>query len=93
MMSHKQPLPTGLQLTALDPVFRERPNEYLDRLRAEDPIHRDAELEPKAPAFRRKKENSGETQTLCWRERDSALRRLRMRESALTQRFSSAQTV
>jgi cytochrome P450 len=45
MMSHKQPLPTGLKVTALDPVFRERPNEYLDRLRAEDPIHRDAELE------------------------------------------------
>jgi len=44
-MSQKQPVPTGLQLTALDPVFRERPNEYLDRLRAEDPIHRDAELE------------------------------------------------
>jgi cytochrome P450 len=43
-MSRKQPLPTGLQLTALDPVFRERPHEYLDRLRAEDPVHRDIEL-------------------------------------------------
>ena len=43
-MSDKQSLPTSLQLTALDPVFRERPNEYLDRLRAEDPIHRDTEL-------------------------------------------------
>ena len=43
-MSDKQPLPTGVQLTALDPVFRERPHEYLDRLRAEDPVHRDAEL-------------------------------------------------
>ena len=43
-MSDKQPLPTGLQLTALDPVFRERPHEYLDRLRIEDPVHRDAEL-------------------------------------------------
>jgi cytochrome P450 len=40
-MSDKQSLPTGLQLTALDPVFRERPNEYLDRLRAEDPVHRE----------------------------------------------------
>jgi hypothetical protein len=43
-MSDKQPLPTGLQLTALDPVFREDPHEYLDRLRLEDPVHRDAEL-------------------------------------------------
>ena len=43
-MSDKQPLPTGLQLTALDPVFREGPHEYLDRLRIEDPVHRDAEL-------------------------------------------------
>jgi cytochrome P450 len=44
-MSDKQPLPTGLQLTALDPVFRERPHDYLDRLREEDPVHRDTELE------------------------------------------------
>jgi len=43
-MSDKQPMPTGLQLTALDPVFREDPREYLDRLRIEDPVHRDAEL-------------------------------------------------
>jgi hypothetical protein len=43
-MSHKQPLPTGRQLSALDPVCRERPHEYLDRLRAKDPIHRDAEV-------------------------------------------------
>ena len=43
-MSDKQSLPTGLQLTAIDPVFRERPHEYLDRLRIEDPVHRDAEL-------------------------------------------------
>jgi cytochrome P450 len=43
-MSDKQPLPTGLQLTAADPVFREHPNEYLDRLRTEDPVHRDAQL-------------------------------------------------
>ena len=43
-MSDKQRLPTGLQLTALDSVFRERPHEYLDRLRAEDPVHRDTEL-------------------------------------------------
>jgi len=31
-MSNKQPLPTGSQLTALDPVFREHPHQYLDRL-------------------------------------------------------------
>jgi cytochrome P450 len=43
-MSDEQPLPTGLQLTALDPVFCERPHEYLDRLRAEDPVHHDAQL-------------------------------------------------
>jgi cytochrome P450 len=43
-MSDDQRLPTGLQLTALDPVFREHPHDYLDRLRAEDPVHRDAEL-------------------------------------------------
>jgi hypothetical protein len=43
-MADKQPLPTGLQLTAVDPLFRERPHEYLDRLRTEDPVHCDAEL-------------------------------------------------
>ena len=44
-MSDKQPLPTNLQLTALDPVFREHPHDYLDRLREEDPVHRDVELD------------------------------------------------
>ena len=43
-MSGEQPLPTGLQLTALDSFFRERPHETLDRLRAEDSVHRDTEL-------------------------------------------------
>ena len=43
-MSDEQSLPTGLQLTALDPVFREHPHDYLDRLRAEDPVHLDAAL-------------------------------------------------
>jgi hypothetical protein len=43
-MSDKQTVPTGVQLTAADPVFREHPHEYLDRLRTEDPVHRDAEL-------------------------------------------------
>ena len=40
-MSDEEPLPTGLQLTALDPVFREHPHDYLDRLRADDPVHSD----------------------------------------------------
>src|SRR5215467_9547464 len=43
-MSNEQPLPTDLELTALDPVFREHPHNRLDRLRAEDPVHLDAEL-------------------------------------------------
>jgi cytochrome P450 len=43
-MSGKDDLPSGMRLTPLDPVFRDRPHEYLDRLRAEDPIHRDTEL-------------------------------------------------
>ena len=43
-MSNKQPLPTDLELTALDPVFREHPHDRLDQLRAEDPVHLDAEL-------------------------------------------------
>jgi cytochrome P450 len=44
-MSDEHPLPTGLQLTALDPVFREQPHDHLDRLRAEAPVHRDAAME------------------------------------------------
>jgi cytochrome P450 len=44
-LSESEPLPTGLQLTPLDPRFREHPHDYLDRLRAEDPVHRDTELE------------------------------------------------
>lgn len=43
-MSDDSPLPTGLSLTPLDPVFRECPHKYLDRLRAEDPVHRDTVL-------------------------------------------------
>ncbi len=43
-MSDKQPLPTDLELTALDPMFREHPHDSLDRLRAEDPVHLDAAL-------------------------------------------------
>lgn len=44
-MSDKQPLPSDIELTALDAVFREHPHDRLDRLRAEDPIHPDATLE------------------------------------------------
>jgi cytochrome P450 len=40
-MSDDSPLPTGVSLTASDAVFRERPHEILDRMRAEDPVHRD----------------------------------------------------
>jgi cytochrome P450 len=43
-MSDKHTLPTGLQLSGLDPVFRENPHPCLDRLRAEDPVHHDTEL-------------------------------------------------
>jgi cytochrome P450 len=43
-MSNKQPLPTDLELTALDPLFREHPHNRLDRLRTEDPVHFDAAL-------------------------------------------------
>jgi cytochrome P450 len=42
-MSDK-PLPTDLEFTALDPVFREHPHDRLDRLRADDPVHLDAVL-------------------------------------------------
>ncbi len=37
-------LPTGLALTPLDPVFRETPHVYLDRLREAAPVHRDTAL-------------------------------------------------
>jgi cytochrome P450 len=33
------PLPTDLELTALDPVFREHPHDRLDQLRTEDPVY------------------------------------------------------
>ena len=42
-MSDK-PLPTDLELTALDPIFREHPHDRLDRLRTEDPVYLDAAL-------------------------------------------------
>ena len=37
-------LPTGVQLTALDPAFREDPYPILAELREHEPIHHDAEL-------------------------------------------------
>ena len=40
----KPPLPTGFQLSAMDPVYRETPWEQLKRLRAEDPVHHDQQL-------------------------------------------------
>ena len=42
-MSNK-PLPTDLELTALDPIFREHPHDRLDRLRNEDPVYLEAAL-------------------------------------------------
>lgn len=41
MSDNKTTVPTGVSLTHLDPVFRERPNEYLDMLRSREPVHRD----------------------------------------------------
>lgn len=38
------PIPTGLRLTVLDPVFREDPYPILAELRERDPIHRDTEF-------------------------------------------------
>ena len=37
-------VPTGIQLTALDPRFREDPYPVLAELRAREPVHRDTEL-------------------------------------------------
>jgi cytochrome P450 len=44
MSDDKTPLPTGYQLSPLDPVYRETPWEPLGRLRAEDPVHHDQQL-------------------------------------------------
>ena len=43
--SHDSPLPTGIQLMALDPTFREDPYPILARLRELDPIHHDTQLQ------------------------------------------------
>lgn len=37
-------VPTGLQLTVFDEIFRNRPHEYFDVLRAADPVHHDTML-------------------------------------------------
>jgi cytochrome P450 len=37
-------VPTGIQLTSLDPAFRENPYPILAELRVREPIHRDTEL-------------------------------------------------
>lgn len=44
MSDEKLPLPTGYQLSALDPTYRETPWVPLDRLRTEDPVHHDQQL-------------------------------------------------
>jgi cytochrome P450 len=43
-MSDDTPLPTGYQLSALDPTYREMPWVPLDRLRSADPVHHDQQL-------------------------------------------------
>ena len=44
MSDEDLPLPTGYQLSALEPVYRETPWVPLDRLRAADPVHHDQQL-------------------------------------------------
>jgi cytochrome P450 len=44
MTDDTPPLPTGYQLSALDPTYRETPWEPLSRLRAADPVHHDQQL-------------------------------------------------
>lgn len=44
-MADADPLPTGIQLTVMDPVQRETPHVHLDALRAHDPVHRDEQLQ------------------------------------------------
>lgn len=44
MTDETPPLPTGYQLSALDPTYRETPWIPLDRLRDADPVHHDSQL-------------------------------------------------
>ena len=39
-----KPVPTGIQLTPLDPAFQADPNPILDELREREPVHRDEQL-------------------------------------------------
>jgi cytochrome P450 len=41
MSKDETAVPTGIALTHFDPVFRERPDEYLDMLRSREPVHQD----------------------------------------------------
>ena len=41
MSKDETAMPTGMALTHFDPVFRERPDEYLDMLRSREPVHQD----------------------------------------------------
>jgi hypothetical protein len=41
MSKDETAVPTGMALTRLDPVYRERPDEYLDILRSREPVHQD----------------------------------------------------
>ena len=41
----KPPLPSGLALSGLHPDFREQPHKVLDRLRQEEPVHRDRQFD------------------------------------------------
>jgi len=45
MSKDETAMPTGMALTHFDPVFRERPNEYLDLLRSREPVHQDRMLD------------------------------------------------
>ena len=41
MRKDETAVPTGMALTHLDPVFRQRPDEHLDLLRSREPVHQD----------------------------------------------------
>jgi cytochrome P450 len=41
MSKDETAVPTGMALTHFDPIFRERPDEYLDVLRSREPVHQD----------------------------------------------------
>ncbi len=45
MSKDETAVPTGMALTHFDPVFRERPDEYLDLLRSREPVHQDRMLD------------------------------------------------